>query len=238
MRAVAIPRNWLFEVCWKLQPTQLPRSLSTGKPRAWPHASPLSRTFASSFTIWTSLAAIAHFSHRRSSSAHGGSCISLQIEHFAAENPAQSLAIPTSTAHATQRIPKKQSSRHAQSASNSVMRHACSVGCKALAPIPYWFVVSQSARSYYQLSYSVSLIYSSLALCSLNVSLAVSPACRTRFSHAGAPPSATVLSATALVFCVSVVPRAGVAVLVALMFRRTKARPACFMWSHVWAQNP
>ena len=58
------------------------------------------------------------------------------------------------------------------------------------------------------------------------------------FSHAGAPPSATVLSATALVFCVSVVPRAGVAVLVALMFRRTKARPACFMWSHVWAQNP
>lgn len=39
MRADAIPRNWLFEVCWKLQPTQLPRSLSTGKPLAWPRAS-------------------------------------------------------------------------------------------------------------------------------------------------------------------------------------------------------
>ena len=58
------------------------------------------------------------------------------------------------------------------------------------------------------------------------------------FSHAGAPPSATVPSATAFGFGVSVVPRAGVAALVALMFRCTEARPACFMWSHVWAQNP
>jgi len=51
MRADAIPRNWLFEVCWKVQPTQLPRSLSTGKPLAWPAASPQSRTSASLFDV-------------------------------------------------------------------------------------------------------------------------------------------------------------------------------------------
>ena len=88
MRADAIPRNWLFEVCWKLQPTQLPRSLLTGKPLAWP---PLRLSSATG-----------------SSPIRGGSCISLQIERCTAENPAQSLAIPTSTSHATQRIPKKQ----------------------------------------------------------------------------------------------------------------------------------
>ncbi|RMZ68801.1 hypothetical protein GMOD_00002655 [Pyrenophora seminiperda CCB06] len=51
-------------------------------------------------------------------------------------------------------------------------------------------------------------------------------------------PSATAPSATASLLCAPLVPRAGVAALVALMFRRTKARPACFMPSHVWARNP
>jgi len=39
MRADADSPQLAVEVCWTVQPTHLPRSLSTGKPRAWP-ASP------------------------------------------------------------------------------------------------------------------------------------------------------------------------------------------------------
>jgi hypothetical protein len=117
----------------------------------------------------------------RSPSIHGLSInsTSLQIEHRAAEHPAQSFAIPTSTPHATQRIPKKQAAGMLRGASNSAIRHACSVGCEALAIEPHWPIVSLWARSYYRVS---SLRLARLrSLCALNVSLTVSLACRPRF---------------------------------------------------------
>jgi hypothetical protein len=84
----------------------------------------------------------------------------------------------------------------------------------------------------------IELVYARELLCDLNVSLTVSLACLPRsVAHRGTDlGNGTIRNRFRL--CVSVAPRAGVAALVALMFRRTRARPAFLRWSHVWAQNP
>lgn len=108
-------------------------------------------------------------------------------------------------------------------------------GMRGLGVGPDWRIPSLWARSYHQLSSLATL--RERCVPSLSPSPCLWPADHVS-SHAGAPPPATVPSAAAFVSCASVVPRAGVAALVALMFRRTRARPSCFMWSHVWAQIP
>jgi hypothetical protein len=89
-------------------------SLSTGKPaRASPDA-PVTR-FCFTLPVLTScrsplqpLWGCLLPSDRRQYYMYIADSTSLQIEDRPAQNPAQSLAIPTSTPHATQRIPKKQ----------------------------------------------------------------------------------------------------------------------------------
>jgi hypothetical protein len=70
MRADAIPRNWLFEVCSKVQPTQLPRSDGPCRPVSRLALVPTPQSRASASLSQSSLAAAALSSHSGATFSH------------------------------------------------------------------------------------------------------------------------------------------------------------------------
>ena len=143
------------------------------------------------------------------------------------------LAIPTSTSRAAQRIPKSKQPPF------QIVPQTRLWGMHAVGIARHWrgFITgSSSATGALVLPTIITLI--ELAYIPSIVSLTVSLPCRPRLParRCTALRNGTIRNRFRL--CVSVIPRAGVAALVALMFRRTRARPACLRRSHVWAQNP
>ncbi|KAF1829089.1 hypothetical protein BDW02DRAFT_184271 [Decorospora gaudefroyi] len=135
----------------------------------------------------------------------------------------------------------KASNRHGRGASNSTVGHACSWDCEKDWHDAITGSLSPTAAPSYDRPSPLPSYSSTLRerLCTPNMSH--SPCLWLAdhvSSHARAPSSPTVPSPTASCLCVALVPRAGMSALVALIFRHTRARPACFTSSHVWAQNP